>query len=104
MGISRPRVDDFLPLINKCERRLSYVSPFLSQAGRLELTNSVLTALPTYTMCSISLPKTVIKQIDKARKQCLWRGAEANAKKIAKATWPMVCVSKGEGGLEVLSL
>ena len=75
MGISRPRVDDFLPLINKCERRLSYVSPFLSQAGRLELTNSVLTltsliltALPTYTMCSISLPKTVIKQIDKARK------------------------------------
>jgi len=85
-------------------RRLSYVSPFLSQAGRLELTNSVLTALPTYTMCSISLPKTVIKQIDKARKQCLWRGAEANAKKIAKAAWTMVCVSKGEGGLGVLSL
>jgi hypothetical protein len=27
MGISRPRVDDFLPLINKCERRLNYISP-----------------------------------------------------------------------------
>lgn len=104
MGISRPRVDDFLPLINKYERRLSYVSPFLSQASRLELTNSVLIALPTHTMCSIALPKTVIKQIDKARKHYLWRGAEANARKIAKASWPMVFVSKGEGALGVLNL
>lgn len=52
----------------------------------------------------MTLPKTVIKQIDTARKQCLWRGAEANAKKIAKAAWPMVCVSKGEGGLGVHNL
>jgi hypothetical protein len=85
LGLTRPKVDDFLPLINKCERRLNYISPFLSQAGRLELTNSVLTALPTYTMCTIALPKTVIKHIDKYRRHCLWRGAEASAKKVAKA-------------------
>jgi hypothetical protein len=48
LGLTRPKVDDFLPLISKCERRLNYISPFLSQAGRLELTNSVLTALPTF--------------------------------------------------------
>lgn len=80
MGISRPKEDDFLPLMNKCERRLNYLSPFLSQAGRLKLTNSVLSALPTYTMCPILLSKTVIKQIDKYRKHCLWRGAEASQK------------------------
>jgi hypothetical protein len=33
LGTSRPKVDDFLPLISKCERRLSFVSPFLSLAG-----------------------------------------------------------------------
>jgi hypothetical protein len=44
LGLKIPKVDDFLPLINKCERRLNYISPFLSQAGRLELTNLVLAA------------------------------------------------------------
>lgn len=104
MGLSRPKVDDLLPLISKCEKRLNYVSPFLSQAGRLELTNSVLTALPTYTMCSIALPKTVIKQIDKYRKYYLWRGAKANTRKMAKAAWPLVRLPKSEGGLGVLNL
>jgi hypothetical protein len=79
-ALTKPRVDDFLPLISKCERRLNYISPFLSQAGRLELTNSVLLALPTYTMCSVMLPKMVIKQIDKYRRHCLWRGVEASEK------------------------
>jgi hypothetical protein len=104
MGLSRSKVDDFLPLISKCEKRLSYVSPFLSQAGRLELTNPVLTALPTYTMCSIALPKAVIKQIDKYKKYCLWRGAEENTRKMAKAAWSLVSLPKCEGGLGVLNL
>lgn len=55
-------------------------------------------------MCSIVLPKTVIKQIDKFRKHCLWRGTEANAKKVAKAAWLVVCLPKEEGGLGVLNL
>lgn len=104
MGLTKPRVDDFLPLFNKCERRLDYISPFLNQAGRLELTNSVLSALPTYTMCSVLLPKTVIKQLDKYRRHCLWRGAKASEKKVAKAAWSIVCTSKNEGGLGVLNL
>jgi hypothetical protein len=104
LGTSRPKVDNFLPLISKCERRLSFVSPFLSPAGRLELTNSVLTALPTFTMCSIVLPKTVIKQIDKYRRHCLWRGASQNEQKVAKAAWPVVCLPKDEGGLGILDI
>jgi hypothetical protein len=30
LGLSRPKVDDFLPLISKCEKRLNYVFPFLN--------------------------------------------------------------------------
>lgn len=45
--------------------------PTLSEARRLELTNAVITALPTFAMCSFLLPKTMIKQIDKYRKHCL---------------------------------
>lgn len=67
------------------------------------MTNAVLTALPTFTMCTFLLPKTVIKKIDKFHKHCLWRGSDANNKKPPKIAWPLVCVHK-EGGLGVINL
>jgi hypothetical protein len=94
----------FWPLVLKCERRLVAFSSFLSEASRLELTYAVLTALPTYAMCTFLLPKTIIKQIDKYRKHCLWRDADINNKKPPKAAWPMVTLPKDEGGLGVLNL
>jgi len=66
------------------KRRLVAFSSFLSEAGRLELTNAVLTALPTFAMCTFLLPKTVIKQIDKYRKHCLWRGSDMSSKNPLK--------------------
>ena len=104
LGISKPTVNDFLPLISKCERRLQATSQFLTQAGRLQMTNSVFTALPMFQMGTFLLPKPVIKQIDKFRKHCLWRGANVNAKTPPKAAWNMVCLPKEEGGLGVLNL
>jgi hypothetical protein len=79
-------------------------SSFLSDAGRLELTNAVLTALPAFAMCTFLLPKTVIKQIDKYQKHCLWRGSDMSSKKPPKAAWPLVCLPKTEGGLRALNL
>jgi len=55
-------------------------------------------------MCTFLLPKTVIKQIDKFRKHCLWRGSDINSKKTPKAAWKMVCDTKDNGGLGVLNL
>jgi hypothetical protein len=54
------------------EKRLFGVSKFLSYQGRLVLVNYVFSALPTYYMCSLVIPPTVIHQIDKFRKHCLW--------------------------------
>jgi hypothetical protein len=96
-------VADFWPLVSKCERRLVAFSSFLSDAGRLQLTNAVLTTLPTFAMCTFLFPKT-IKQIDKFRKHCLWRGSDLSSKKPSKATWPLVCVPKPDGGLGVINL
>ena len=104
LGITKPKVDEFLPLISKCERRLQATSQFLTQAGRLQMTNSVFTALPMFQMGTFLLPKTVIKQIDKFRKHCLWRGANVNAKTPPEGAWNMVCLPKEEGDLGVLNL
>lgn len=71
MGTTKPRVDDYAPLMDKIERRLSACSSLLSYSGRLEMVKSVLTATTTYAMCTLKLPKGVIENIDRARKQCL---------------------------------
>jgi hypothetical protein len=104
LGRTKPKVVDFLPLISKCERRLSSISTFLSQAGRIQMTNVVFSALPTFHLCTFKVHKTVIAHIDKYRKHCLWRGADINAKSPPKAAWDKVCLQKSEGGLGVLHL
>lgn len=104
LGPTKPRVIDFSPLVNRCERRLVATSTFLNQAGRLEVTNSIFTALPTFCMSTFLLQQTIIDQIDKYRKLCLWRGSDVNARQKPKAAWPMVCRAKDGGGLGVLNL
>jgi hypothetical protein len=104
LGLTKPKIDDFLPLTNKCERRLACFPNFLSQAGKLELTNEVLTALSTFHLSTLALPKRVLKQIDKYRKHCLWRGSDLNSKKPPKAAWELVWKPKDQGGLGVHDL
>lgn len=104
LSIAKPTVAEFWPLVNRCERRLISTANFLSEAGRLELVNAVFTALPMFTMSTFLLPKTVIKQVDKYRRHCLWRGSDLSSKKPSKATWELVCSTKENGGLGVLDL
>jgi hypothetical protein len=104
LGLKKPNLGAFLPLIQKAENRLATTSIFLSQAGRLQMINIVFSSLPTYYMCTLTLPKSMIKHIDKIRRHCLWRGADINAKKPPQATWKLVCKPKAQGGLGVINL
>jgi hypothetical protein len=104
LGLSKPLVKDYAPLIYRIERRLSTSSQFLSYAGRLQLVNSVISSLPTYYMCSLKLPLTVIEIIDKHRKNCLWRGKDFNSKRYNLAAWDLVRKPKSKGGLGVVNL
>ena len=74
MGTTKPRVDDFAPIMDRVERRLSACSTWLSCSGRLEMLNLAITPITTYAMCTVKLPRGVIDNIDRARKQCLWDG------------------------------
>jgi hypothetical protein len=98
LGLKKPKLEAFLPLIQKIERRLASTAIFLSQAGRLQMVNAVFSSLSTYYMCTLKLAKTVIKQIDKLRRHCLWRGTDINAKKPSQVVWKSVCKPKTQGG------
>lgn len=97
LGLQRPKLGAFLPLIQKIEKRLASTSIFLSQAGRLQMVNAVFSSLPTYYMCTLKLPKTVIRHIDRLRRHFLWRGADLNAKKPPQVAWSSVCRPKLQG-------
>jgi hypothetical protein len=68
LGTTKPKVEDFLPLVTKCERRLVSTTTFLSQAGRLQMTNAVFSSLPTFYLCTFKMHKIVIEQMINTQK------------------------------------
>jgi hypothetical protein len=66
--------------------------------------NSAITPIMTYAMCTIKLPKGVIENIDRARKQCLWRGNSTQKKGGNLVAWPTVMLPKEKGGLGIINL
>lgn len=73
----------YLPLIHRINGRLSgWAAKHLSIASRLVLLNAVLSVLPTYFIMVLKLPKWVVKQIDKTRRQFLWHGVGPQMRKL----------------------
>jgi hypothetical protein len=99
LGTSKPSVELFEAMANRVERRLISTSIFLTQVGKLELVNSVLSSLPIYFMTTLKIPVSVLQQIDKYRRHGLWNGSTANAKKTPRVTRP-----KSKGGLGITKL
>jgi hypothetical protein len=69
--MNKPTIQDCMPLVTRIERRLVKTSNFLTQGGKLQLVNSVLSYMATFYMCSIKDPIEVLNQIDKYRRHCL---------------------------------
>jgi hypothetical protein len=79
MGTFRPKVEHYAPLMNRMERLLTSIF-MLNHAGRLQWVNSVFSASPTYTMCSLTVLITVYEYFDRARSHCMWRNSKSNGK------------------------
>jgi hypothetical protein len=104
MGTTKPRIEDFTSMMDRVERRLSACSTWLSYSGRLDMINSTITPITTYAMCTVKLPIGVIENIDRARKQCLWRGNSAKKRGGNLVAWPTVMMPKDKGGLGIINL
>src|SRR3954469_17837666 len=102
-GTTRPKMVDFLPLVDCMERRLTASSCFLNQGGKLQLLNSVISSMPIYFLCSLHIPDGIIKQLERITRQCLWRRYGKDSGK-SLAAWELVCRPKMKGGWGVLNL
>lgn len=63
MGTTKPRIDDLSPIMDRVERKLSACSTWLSYSGRLQMVNSAITPIVTYTLCTIKVPKGFIDSL-----------------------------------------
>jgi hypothetical protein len=57
MGTTKLRIEDLTPMVDKVERCLSGCSTWLSYSERLQMINSSLTPVVTYSMRTIRLPE-----------------------------------------------
>lgn len=88
-------------LVSKiCSRIESWVTKFLSFAGRLQLINSVLFGMHTHWSSHFILPIATLNLIQKRLRKFLWNGHDAGRTK-AKVSWKIVTLPKPEGSLGI---
>lgn len=105
LSVTKLCLADFQPLIARIDKRLAgWRGHLLSSDGRLALINSVVSALPSYMMGAILLPKGVITAIDKRRRAFFWTGEENCHNGNCKIVWNIVCSPKAKGGAGIKNL
>ncbi|KAL2921136.1 hypothetical protein RDABS01_012627 [Bienertia sinuspersici] len=86
-----------------CAKIKVWSSRNLSYAGRLQLVNSVLLSISSYSCQIFLLPKAIIHKIIGVCRSFLWHGT-SSSKKMCPVSWEEVCTPKHEGGLGVRNL
>lgn len=91
-------------MLNKIENRLLSCSTMLSTGDKLTLLKFVFTSMPTFFMCTLMIPKTILKQINSYLMNCFWRKYGSHDRGLVLISWEKVCLPKSHGGLGVLDL
>ncbi|GLT74663.1 hypothetical protein SLA2020_464490 [Shorea laevis] len=88
-------------ILEKMQKKLAgWKRNTLSLAGRRTLVQAVTSAIPTYTMQTILLPKTTCAAIDTLNRKFLW-GSDEGMHKPNLVSWEVICSDKNKGGLGI---
>ncbi|KAJ0935111.1 putative RNA-directed DNA polymerase [Helianthus annuus] len=91
-------------LVEKMEKKIdNWTTKSLSFAGRLQLVNSVLSAMHIYWATVFLLPARIVTDLEKRMRDFLWSGNYHKTVK-PKVAWKVVCLPKDEGGLGIRSI
>ncbi|CAK8572080.1 unnamed protein product [Lathyrus sativus] len=101
MGTSSKRLTYWIPLLDKLRKKLSvWNGKHISLGGRIVLLNLVLANLPIYPFSFFKAPKSIITQIIRIQRECLW-GEGEDRRKLCWISWANLCRSKSIGGLDI---
>lgn len=68
------------------------------------MVNSVISTLPTFYMCTMYIPATIMEQIDKYRMDLIWDGGDINRKGTCLVAWKKACRPKDQVGLGIINV
>ncbi|GJY46689.1 RNA-directed DNA polymerase, eukaryota, reverse transcriptase zinc-binding domain protein [Tanacetum coccineum] len=91
-------------LVERVKQKVNdWKNKVLSYAGRLQLIASVLASMHIYWASIFLIPKTTVKEIEKALKGFLW--CQGDMKRgAAKVAWKVICAPKSQGGMGIKRL
>lgn len=108
IGISAKRRVFWEPVIKKVRSKLSrWKADSLNQAGRLTLVKAVLDSVPIYRMNLHKIPTSVIKNLDRIRRDLLWGRGDPNGEQVRKLhliAWDKICRPKDSVGLGLVPI
>lgn len=85
-------------VLNSCKNKSEqWKNKWLTQAGRLLMIKSVLSAVPIYSMQCFQMPSSVRAKLDGFLKDFVWDEAKEN-RKIPLINWETMCMWKEDGG------
>ncbi|KAJ1441438.1 ribonuclease H [Sesbania bispinosa] len=100
---NRPSRATFDYIIQKTQQRLSsWRANSLAFVGRVTLGKSVLAALPTYTIQTMLLPKSVCNELEQMHRNFIWNSLDSRS--WYSVSWDKVCRAVRVGGLGFKSL
>ena len=85
-------------IVNKMRERVStWNARNISMAGRITLSQAVLSVMPNYMMQTSFFPVATCSEIDKIRRNYIWNG-KVEKGKVHLVSWEKVCMEKVQGG------
>lgn len=97
----RRKRDMFSSIVDRIKMRAhSWTNKLLSSAGKLVMLQSVLSAVPSYSMSYFALPISLCKRIQSAVTRFWWDNNESQ-RKMAWVSWDSMAKPKAIGGLGV---
>jgi hypothetical protein len=98
LGITKPTLEHFFPMVSRVERRLGGIADFLDYGGKILMVKSVMSSLPIFFMCCLDIPVSVKEQLIKYMRHCLWRKKTGDVPSNGPAliAWEKICRPKNQ--------
>ena len=71
MGTTKPKLEIFIGILERIDRRLCGISNMLSYDGRLAVVKSIIISIPLFAMCTIKMPTRFIDHVEGAARAFL---------------------------------
>ena len=89
---------------SEASRIPTWKSGLLTEARKLLLTMTTLSAIPVHISIALCLSGWAVEEIDKCRRAFLWQGTRSTTGGRCKVSWNIVCSPRENGGLGVPDL